>query len=65
MTTNEVPQCCDYGCFNDLQWGGVDVVCAQCQAWYDFWCEVDDSEMDIDWSEFEDITTSEWVEDDE
>jgi len=53
--TNEIPQQCDENrCFDDLLSGATDDLCPDCQAWYDHWCSVDDSEMDIDWSEYED-----------
>lgn len=59
MQGAEVPERCEYDCIMQL----FDTACEQCTAYYVYWAEVDNSEMDIDWSEYADITTSEWVED--
>lgn len=60
MQAGSTPHPCDYNCFDDFLSGKTDDLCTECQGWYDYWCEVDDSEMDIDWSEYDDI--EEWVE---
>lgn len=56
MGDSEIPQFCDQDCIGNL----IDPICAECQEHYDYWCAVDDSEMDIDWSEYNDMVTSEW-----
>jgi len=55
MQNTEVPQFCGQDCIGNL----IDPICADCQAHYDYWCTVDDSEMDIDWSEYSEIVSSE------
>ena len=58
---SKVPQPCDYYCFDDFLSGKTDDLCSECQAYYEYWCEVDDSEMDIDWSEYEELyENGEW-----
>lgn len=54
-TENVYPQQCDNYCLMELAYDP----CADCLAHYAYWCEVDDSEMDIDWSEYEDVITRE------
>lgn len=56
--TNIYPHPCEDDCFMILR----DPACADCEAWMQYWADVDSSEMDIDWSEYADITTSEWEE---
>lgn len=56
----EVPERCERDCIMILE-----ELCEACATHYTYWCEVDDSEMDIDWSEYADITTSEWETDGE
>lgn len=60
MSMTEVPQRCEKDCIMILE-----DPCVDCEAWHAYWSEVDDSEMDIDWSEYDDIISSEWEEDDE
>lgn len=50
---NEIPDMCENQCLMDL---ANDDPCGDCLANYAHWCEVDDSEMDIDWSEYRDLT---------
>lgn len=57
-TENIFPHPCENDCITHLV-----EPCEQCTAHYVYWAEVDDSEMDIDWSEYADITTSVWGED--
>lgn len=53
-TENTYPQPCENECIMQL----VDP-CQQCEDHYQYWAEVDNSEMDIDWSEYEDVITRE------
>lgn len=55
MALNEVPEPCDNDCIMQL----FDTACEQCTAHYVYWAEVDSSDMDIDWSEYEDILIKE------
>jgi hypothetical protein len=55
---SEVPQPCKADCIMNLK-----EPCGDCEAHYQYWAEVDNSEMDIDWSEYADITSSEWEDD--
>jgi hypothetical protein len=52
----DTPQRCEDDCIMILR----DPACADCEAWHAYWSEVDNSEMDIDWSEYADIVSSEW-----
>lgn len=55
MQDAEIPERCERDCIMILE-----DPCESCAAWHAYWSEVDDSEMDIDWSEYEAIVTSEW-----
>lgn len=50
--TSEIPEQCSYNCFDHLLPDGDGDLCDQCLAWHAYWCEVDDSEMEIDWQEY-------------
>lgn len=56
---NIYPFPCEDDCIMILR----DPPCAECEAHYQYWAEVDDSEMDIDWSEYADIDYGEWEDD--
>lgn len=47
VMSSEIPQPCENECIMHL----VDPPCSQCEAYYIYWAEVDDSELEMDWSQ--------------
>lgn len=44
----EIPEMCEVNCFAVL----AEDPCGRCEDWLAYWADVDNTEMDIDWDEY-------------